>query len=376
MARQPSQGCGIGFQRRTFFLALCGMVIIRMLMANAFLNIPIVKSSTVSLAMLDTDTTLAVASSPYDSESKTTTTNIQALTREFENSDIRYYVYDDETIRLPWIRNQGKRFMTPTWRPGRTWARRFQDYARGEIDWLERLENSTLRTSNPAEADFFLVPIPLSATFLWGSKEERVTAFRRVFNSSWFQKYPEKHVSAIHTTEHHNFFMLDTHWGLTKNEFQWFANTTLIKDHDYNRFSKFTVKDNHTFCNNSKKPSNRHRFRNVVALGFSFAAGDPKYTYQLVTMEAWSKKKNWFFYHTMHSKYCNSDVYRSAFLDDGDPKFPDQGRALTVLASRLGKTKADVNMTDVLETFEHQPVSIGGQIPFEDWLRDALDAKF
>jgi hypothetical protein len=104
MAGQPSRGCGIGFQRRTFFLALCGMVIIRMLMIyysydpflfdNGANDIPIVKSSTVSLAMLDTDTTLAVASSPYDSESKTTTTNIQALTRELENSDIRYYVYD------------------------------------------------------------------------------------------------------------------------------------------------------------------------------------------------------------------------------------------------------------------------------------------
>jgi hypothetical protein len=99
MARQPSWGCGTGFQLRTFFLTMCGLVIVRTLMiyrsydfssfdndAKAFLDIPIVKSSTVSLAMLDIDTTLAVASSnsPPQQQQQTTTGNLEFASTAFD----------------------------------------------------------------------------------------------------------------------------------------------------------------------------------------------------------------------------------------------------------------------------------------------------
>ena len=60
--------------------------------------------------------------------------------------------------------------------------------------------------------------------------QERVAAFCRVFDAPLFREFPVKHVGAIHTTEHHNFWALERNWGMNESEFRRFANTTLIKD--------------------------------------------------------------------------------------------------------------------------------------------------
>ena len=82
----------------------------------------------------------------------------------------RYYVYTNTNFSLPDIRVKAKNFSTPTW-GNRLWTSRFKSYALGEIRYIEALEqytNSNLRTFNIVDADFVVVPIPLSAAVFWG----------------------------------------------------------------------------------------------------------------------------------------------------------------------------------------------------------------
>lgn len=314
-------------------------------------------------------------------------TKIQALTHELENSKIRYYVYDDGGLRLPKIRAQANRFDKP-WAWKARWGKRFEEYARGEIRWLESLETSTLRTRDPLEADFFVVPIPITATHFWGTTSDRTTALRRLLfgwnhsdsninssnnssnidESSLFRRFPEKHLAAISTSE-----KLINWLGLPEAELRLFRNSTLVSDADLARSDDWLRDQNIIHCDKVEKHGHFESrwFRNVVTLGYSFEAGNPSFFYQPVTMDAWAQKSNWFFYHSRKTQFtCNSTIFRHALLPGG--------HAETLMAQNMGSnnTNNNTNFTHVIQGFRHQPVSIGFDIPYEEWQQKFINSKF
>ena len=99
-------------------------------------------------------------------EDKEETTGTSASASATRTKNLQCYVYDDIVMRMPEIRDKARVNSQP-WIWKRKWGRRFADYARGEIRWIEALEQHPLWTTNASEAAFFEVPIPVSATYFW-----------------------------------------------------------------------------------------------------------------------------------------------------------------------------------------------------------------
>ena len=108
------------------------------------------------------------------------------MTGILEYSIIRYYVYNDDSISLPNIRANAIQGAPKTWKV--SWGTCYANYALGGIRWLEALEDHPLRTQNPSEAGFFVVPIPVGATLIWGQNKTCLKdAFETVFDGTLFQ---------------------------------------------------------------------------------------------------------------------------------------------------------------------------------------------
>eukprot|EP00560_Eucampia_antarctica_P002408 CAMPEP_0197833446 /NCGR_PEP_ID=MMETSP1437-20131217/19074_1 /TAXON_ID=49252 ORGANISM="Eucampia antarctica, Strain CCMP1452" /NCGR_SAMPLE_ID=MMETSP1437 /ASSEMBLY_ACC=CAM_ASM_001096 /LENGTH=745 /DNA_ID=CAMNT_0043437515 /DNA_START=131 /DNA_END=2368 /DNA_ORIENTATION=+ len=249
--------------------------------------------------------------------------NILKMTKLLESSTIRYYVYDDDKLVLSHIRAKALEDAPKTWRY--KWGLRYSEYAKGEIRWIEALERHPQRTRDPCEADFFVVPIPVGAAVLWGQPQLLRDAFETLLNGALFQQHPERHVVAFATTER---VFGGEFWG----------NFEVMKKFQ----SSIIVRD-------SNRNDEARNFGHVVSLGYGGEGSNPSYPYNPVTTESWNKKQFWYFYHTRREPSdSNSTQYRQFFLRN---------------STRL-------------ESFEHQPVSIGFDIPLGEWVRKFSDSKF
>ena len=88
-------------------------------------------------------------------------------------------------------------------------------------------------------------------------------------------------------------------------------------------------------------------------------------------MDAWAQKSNWVFYHCRKTaSICNSTIFRHAL--------PPGGHAETLMAQNMGSnnTNNNTNFNHVIQGFRHQPVSIGFDIPYEDWQQKFINSKF
>mmetsp|Transcript_10661 Transcript_10661/g.16224 ORF Transcript_10661/g.16224 Transcript_10661/m.16224 type:complete len:496 (-) Transcript_10661:237-1724(-) len=269
---------------------------------------------------------------------------IEDMTGMLETSSIQYYVYNNESLSLPHIRAKATEDAPMTWKG--KWGRRFAHYGLGEIRWLESLEGHPLRTMDPSEAVFFVVPIPVTAAMFWGStnKKELGNAFEAILNGALFQKYPERHVVAISTSEKAFGWSF---WGLSNKEMKQFDGAMVVRDSDRDRVDKWKHENNLTYCIENDKAGKI--FTKVVALGFGGDGSNSHYAYQAATLENWNKKKFWFFYHTRESaSSCSSTAIRHAFFSNS--------------------TKPTL--------LEHQPVSIGMGLPYEEWKQTYENSKF
>jgi len=340
-----------------------------------------------------------VALSKLDTEVHPTlpTTKIQELTQELEQEitptamNLRYYVYDDELLTLPQIREKALNDSKPQiWK--RNWGQRFADYARGEIRWLEALERHSLRTINASEAAFFVVPIPVGATFFWSidntnKNNARVTAFRHLLNHSLFRRYPERHVAAFAMTEK----VFGSWWGLSEQELQQFKPTTIVRDSNKAELFQWLDVNNKTYGMLKKTAAewdqihqipDKMYFRNIVSLGWSFEGSNPDNAYEPVTMECWTNKAFWFFYHSRRApciSESNSTIFRHALLPSSFIlKREQQQNKANYLVSDLvpNDEKNTTVILSIPERFKHQPVSIGFDIPHKQWIKEFTDAKF
>lgn len=273
---------------------------------------------------------------------------LQALTKELEQSTIRYYVYDHDNVTLFKVRQRAKEKGKPTWKP--KWGLRYADYARGEIRWLEALEKHPLRTRNASEADFFVVPIPVGAAIYYGDRVDLIRAFRLILHDSLFQQYPEKHVAAISTTEQ---IFGERFWGLSKNEMMLFNSSVVVRDSDWPRTRDWHKRRGIEYaCNINLSYEEERYFKHWLSLGYGGEGSNPENSYRFVDMETWTNKTFWFFYHVRKKPFlCNSTIFRHTFFAEDDT-------------------------IDLTLDFKHSPVTIGEDIPKEQWLQEFTNSKF
>jgi len=265
---------------------------------------------------------------------------IQKMTELLESSTTRYYVYDDEKFVLSDIRAKAIQDAPKTW--SNKWGQRYSKYAEGEIRWIEALERHPQRTRDPCEADFFVVPIPVTATIFWGQPQLFRDAFLTLFDSALFLQHPERHVAAFTTTE--KVFGWDF-WGLSDEEMKKFQSSIIVRDSNVAGLEKRHKK---LFFPGRNTELEAKYFGHVVSLGYGGEGSNPSRPYDPVTLEKWNRKQFWFFYHTRREpSLANSTQFRQFFTNSSP-----------------------------LESFEHQPVSIGFDILPDEWIRIFSDAKF
>ena len=194
-------------------------------------------------------------------------------------------------------------------------------------------------------ADFFVVPIPLGATLVWGQNQLLKEAYGTLFNTSLFQQHPERHVAAFATTEKAFGWQW---WGLSNEEMKKFQSTIVVRD---------SSNYGNNWPNSGKCSREKDRafsyFRHIITLGLGGEGSKPDNPYNNVTAESWNKKQFWYFYHTRTTKsLCNSSQFRHRFFTN-----------LTNLPANL-------------ELFDHQPFSIGFDIPQNEWKKSFSDSKF
>ena len=304
----------------------------------------------------------------------TTISRIQASIQELKELEttIRYYVYNDTNMTLPSVRQNALQNSKP-WTWTARWGTRFADYAKGEIRWLQALEMHPMRTHNVSEAAFFVVPIPVGATYFWATQIDRTNAFRHLLQHPLFQKYPEKHVSAFATTEK----VFTNFWGLSKEELKKFKPTTVVRDSDVSNWNQWLLKHDRkfgTYLPPSPAEEYQHslelqQFSHVVALGYGGEGSNPDNAYQPITAEQWHKKTYWFFYHSREAGSANnSTIFRHALLPKGFLQENYQQAAM--------KKNVSQPFLSILQQFQHQPVTIGYDIPPDQWNREFSDSKF
>ena len=271
----------------------------------------------------------------------------------------RYYVYENVKLTLPHIRAKSKdNTAISTW-GNKNWKGRFRPYAQGELRFYEALEqykNSNLRTFNISEADFVLVPIPLGAAVFWGEQIDMKSAFQHLFDTPFFQQYPEKHVYITNNERLLRGDLLSlVHFrdccGITKETLSKISSGTLVKDFDAQYYRQYLVSQPKENDWNTKENVDlaRPTFRHHWNLGYSHEASHPNYNFSIATFDNWKTKKITFFYHTVNDKsQNNSTIYRHALFQS--------------------------NMTERNKLI--QPSSVGFLIPYTQWLREISDSKF
>lgn len=231
---------------------------------------------------------------------------------------LRYYIYTDKNLRRMDIRKQVKKQHKGEW--SESWGHRFKEYAEHEIVMMEALErNPHMRTPDPDEADFFVVPIPIGG-LVWMTPEdgsETKATWDRLFEKELFQQYPEKHV-AITQLE---YLFLDgrkRQFGHGYNEelYKKLKPMTIVKDIDMFSWAKI-------FAVGSLKQSGFNwdpepgyfqpiGVQHSWSISYAGAASMKKdHTMKPITYDTWSNKKYYFFYHTRKEpSVCNSTQFR------------------------------------------------------------------
>ena len=244
-----------------------------------------------------------------------------------ENSTLRYFVYNHALLTR---RGYNHRLEHRRDRP--SMRAKFQEDALVELGMIRALERHTLRTTNPRQADLFIVPLVVGATIMFDNDNAAAHVAKESFGflsqSRWFRAHGGGHRHVVISLTQHAF----DHWGVhnvaphgyNHNLYRQLQNVTVARDLDYGAIHDLVVQqkknkkkhhgggadDDNDYREllEGKKPVTQHSFS--VGLG---ATHDIPYT--KATYAKFQNSANFVFYHTRREPSAfNSTVYRHALV--------------------------------------------------------------
>ena len=153
--------------------------------------------------------------------------NLEAMERQLEQFNTRYYVHSDPRIAQPMITenlilNRGR---------GRL-KDRFRPEALLEHHVLEALENHPLRTYNALEAAHFIIPLRMGASIIHRGLHIPQVMAALAEHPQWNNGHGHVIVALNTATFSYEHKMDVAQHGLTKQVYQFFANVTVVKSWD------------------------------------------------------------------------------------------------------------------------------------------------
>jgi hypothetical protein len=283
------------------------------------------------------------------------TSNVEKVTFILESyQGKRYYIYNNTNMTLHHIRDKAKDSSSvPTWGQQK-WTKRFSSYALGELNYIETLEQYTrhLRTFDIQDADFVVVPIPLSAAVFWGTGEDITSAFSHLlYNEEYFVQNSEKHLYfAIIEKLLRGDYTPIKHFsglGLTLELLVALSKGIVVKDFDTHTFHQFVLNNS---PNDWKQALTGPLFQHQWSLGFAQECNNPNYPFVDVSdFEDWKSKQLTIFYRTPHgTSLFNSTIYRHALAIDQDG----------------------------IDLYFPNVSSVGFIIPYDQWLQNFQSSQF
>ena len=260
---------------------------------------------------------------------------IQAVARELEELNIRYYLYDHPNITLEGNANMKKK------KPA-IWEAHYRDIEYDD-QIFAALKNSPLRTKDPEEADMYIPPINLG--MIYASQGSDFSPIDYVLQDDYFRKY-DGHKHVFLCTCFALFKRLSWSMSGLKNYYAPMYNVTVIQSYDpsaiYNELHHTEGADwgEFNFLKDKIEP--------LVRRSASIGLGSVNEIIELVpaSKEKFDNSSNLIFYHSRTAgSLNNSTIFRHSPIQ---------------------------NIT--LENFPKS--SIGWEIEKEEWERNFRDSKF
>ena len=266
---------------------------------------------------------------------------------ELKKISTRFYIYDDPVISqtkvIEDLRAQGEPAFAKT-----KSIDHVRTDAESEKTILATLERHPLRTMNPAEAEIFVIPTPVSELLAYGCQWENCTWYDDAFAA--LQKEP-----TFQKMQGHKHVVVALSWPLFSK--RWSAFIPAMS-RNYHKLENITVAHNYdpfgcVELREAKKNNKLNDFKKIydketpVTNAFSLGLGfnDP-FPVVKPSYDKFETSKNFIFYHSRTNKMAfGSTPYRFAPLDN-----------------------------KVIEKLP--PSSIGFDIPKEQWAGDLASSKF
>ena len=120
-------------------------------------------------------------------------------------------------------------------------------------------------------------------------------------------------------------------------------------------------------------------FHHTVSLGYGGEGCNPRNTYKEVTLEGWTTKPFWIFYHSREAPFVsNSTIFRHALLPSSFilEREREQQRDQQQKQNSTTTPSSSSVVLSLPERFQHQPVSIGYGLPPDQWIQEYLNSRF
>lgn len=239
------------------------------------------------------------------------------------------------------------------------WGKRFIDYARWEVRYLEALEVHPYRTKNISDADFFLIPISLGTLLTAGTANDVRQALDALFSQEIFEDRPSKNVLLTFIEPLFERAKVQTfrkYSGLSWADYDRMKDIILVKEKDTHLWHKvLSTQDARKGFWTTGSPEETESVMPMTKFCWSFSfAGAATDTASFdfsnsddLSLSSFNNKPNYFFYHTTRAASLNnSTTFRHALVTS------NVSRALS------------------------QPSSIGFDISKEEWLQLLKYSKF
>ena len=237
--------------------------------------------------------------------------NVDAMERQLEQFNVRYYVHSDPRIAQPMITenlllNRGRGHLKDRFRPE----------ALLEHHVLDALERHPLRTYNAQEAAYFIIPLRMGASIIHRGLHIPQVMAALAEHPKWNDGHGHVILALNTATFSHEHKMDVARHGLTKQVYHFFANVTVVKSWDDFMCAHLTHHSVEANLHNYKDLFAESRYT-MSRYGFSIGLlAEPSLPYIKASyQDKFQQVDHMLFYHTrINASFYNSTPFRHAPL--------------------------------------------------------------